>query len=63
MRCQECLAARRCPAVDGDLNQYFFDLVDSYATRKCSIGVNAQFLKPAESREDTKSQDTPSLLI
>ena len=31
MRGQECLPARGRPAVDGDLNQSFFDLVDRYA--------------------------------
>jgi hypothetical protein len=47
MRCQECLPARGRPAVDGDLNQSFFDLVDRYAARNRSIRINAQLLKAA----------------
>ena len=47
MRCQECLPACGRPAVDGDLNQSFFDLVDRYAAPNRGIRVNAQLLKAA----------------
>lgn len=63
MRCQECLAARGGPAVDSNLNQGFFDLIDRYTAGNRGIRVNAQLLKAAESCEDSKRQDTPCLLV
>jgi hypothetical protein len=39
MRRQECLATRGRSAVDGDLNQRFFDLVDRYAAGDRGIRV------------------------
>ena len=63
MRCQECLAARGGPAVDSNLNQGFFDLIDRYTAGDRGIRVNAQLLKAAESSEDSKRQDTPCLLV
>jgi hypothetical protein len=58
MRCQECLAARGGPAVDSNLNQGFFDLIDRYTAGNRGIRVNAQLLKAAEPCEDSKRQDT-----
>src|SRR5258708_24783825 len=63
MRGQECLAARGRPAVDGDLNQSFCDLVNRYTAGHRSIRVNAQFLEAAESRKDSKSQNASCLPI
>ena len=63
MRCQECLAARGGPAVDGNLNQRFFDLIDRYAAGDRGIRVNAQLLKAAEPCENSKRQNTPCLLV
>src|ERR1700722_2220134 len=63
MRCQECLATRGGPAVDSNLNQGFFDLIDRYAAGDRGIRVNTQLLKAAESSEDSKRQDTPCLLV
>src|SRR5437879_9372213 len=51
------------PAVDGNLNQGFFDLIDRYTAGNRGIRVNAQLLKAAEPREDSKRQDTPCLLV
>src|ERR1700692_2196116 len=60
MRRQECLAARGRPAVDGNLNQGFFDLIDRYTAGNRGIRVNDQLLKAAE---PSKRQDTPCLLV
>ena len=57
MRRQECLASCRRPAIDGDLNQCVFDLVDGNATRTRRIRINAKLLKAAQSCEDAKRQD------
>src|SRR3977135_3974383 len=63
MRCQECLAARGSPAVDSNLNQGFFDLINRYTAGKPVLCVNAQLWKAAEPCEDSKRQDTPCLLV
>src|ERR1700733_13235385 len=63
MRCQECLAARGGPAVDSNLNQGFFDLIDRYTAGDRGIRVNAQLLKAAEFSQDSKRQNTPCLLV
>ena len=63
MRRQECLAARGDPAVDGNLNQGFFDLIDRYTAGNRGIRVNAQLLKAAEPCEDSKREDAPCLLV
>ena len=62
MRRQECLASCRRPAIDGDLNQCVFDLVDGNAARTRRIRINAKLLKAAQSCEDAKRQDTSRLL-
>src|ERR1700682_4472734 len=63
MRSQECLAPCRRPAIDGDLNQCFFDFVNGYTARNRRIRINSKLLKAAQSGEDAKRQNTPCLLV
>src|SRR5664279_3714251 len=63
MRGQECLAPCGRPAIDGDLNQCFFDLVDGHAARNRRIRINSELLKATQSGEDAKRQNTSCLLV
>src|SRR5262249_51420693 len=63
MRRYECLATRRCAAVDGDLNQHFLDFIDGCTAGERRICVNAKLLKAPEPAENSKRQKTSRFLI
>ena len=63
MRRQECLTARRRPAVDGNLYQRLPDFIDGDTAGERCIYVNAELLKAAEASENSKRQKASSFLV
>src|SRR6476469_5045593 len=63
MHGEEGLAAGRCAAVDGDMNEYFLDLTHCRAARQRASRIDRQLLVPTQRRENAQGQPRLRLTI
>src|SRR6478752_591215 len=63
MHGEEGLAAGRCAAVDGDMNEYFLDLTHCRAARQRASRIDRQLLIPTQRRENAQGQQRLRLTI
>ncbi len=63
MHGEEGLAAGRCAAVDGDMNEYFLDLTHCRAAGQRASRIDRQLLVPTQRRENAQGQQRLRLAI
>src|SRR6478752_9867940 len=63
MHGEEGLAAGRCAAVDGDMNEYFLDLTHCRAASQRASRIDRELLIPTQRRENAQGQQRLRLAI